>query len=306
MQGVRRRALAVVGMSVLAVAGLAGSTALVSSTVQGAAPASLPARSAAPTIAATPSPAPTASPTPGAPATYDLRPTADPLATASPRPLPDCSYQDIPTPLASPDDWASTLVDTVYELPDSYEPPDLVNASHAGFSTGFDVRELMIPDLTAMAAAAADAGAPLGIASGYRSYWTQFWTFSYWVYNEGSERAKLDSARPGHSEHQLGLAVDFMDQYGQAPWLYADFATESPAGAWLAAHAAQYGFVLSYPAGKQAVTCYVYEPWHYRYVGHQEARAILASGLTPREWLWQHQPVPGPAAATPTLRWTSP
>jgi D-alanyl-D-alanine carboxypeptidase len=297
-------------MTVVVAAAVAGSTSPMASTAHAAQAAkALPVAVAIRTPSATTrTPEPTAGDSPTLPldVTYDLRPTPDALATASPRPLPDCGYEDVPAWLGGPDDWALTLVDTVYALPDSYEPPDLVNASQAGFATGFDVRALLIPDLTAMAAAAADAGAPLGIASGYRSYWTQYSTFNYWVYGEGYDTAILDSARPGHSEHQLGLAIDFMDLYGQAPWLYADFATESAAGIWLAAHAAQYGFVMSYPAGRQAVTCYTYEPWHYRYVGRQAARAILASGLTLREWLWQRQPVPGPAAAAPTLRWTAP
>jgi D-alanyl-D-alanine carboxypeptidase len=58
----------------------------------------------------------------------------------------------------------------------------------------------------------------------------------------------------------------------------------------MAAHAWEYGFVMSYPAGKTKKTCYGYEPWHYRYVGRDEAAAIHASGLVLREWLWLKQP----------------
>jgi D-alanyl-D-alanine carboxypeptidase len=302
------------GMTALAVAAVAGSIAPPASTAQRARSAmAVPAAVAviAPTrTMAAPGATPSATPDDGATvpghAAYDLRPTPDPLATASPRLLPNCTYSDVPTRLGGRDDWAYTLVDTTYSLPDSYEPPDLVNVDEAGFSTGFDVRELMIPDLRAMASAAADAGAPLAIASGYRSYWTQASTFLYWVYDKGYDQALLESARPGHSEHQLGLAIDFMDLGGVAPWDFNDFALDSNAGAWLAGHAAHYGFVMSYPAGRQSDTCYTYEPWHYRYVGRPAASGIKASGLTLREWLWQRQPMPGSAQATPTARWTAP
>ena len=105
----------------------------------------------------------------------------------------------------------------------------------------------MVPDLTAMASAAADAGTPLAISSAYRDYLTQRYTFYSWVNTVGYPVALLYSARPGHSEHQLGTAIDFMDRGGQQPWIYYNFATESRVGAWLAANAWRYGFVMSYP-----------------------------------------------------------
>jgi len=67
----------------------------------------------------------------------------------------------------------------------------------------------------------------------------------------------------------------------------ADSAT--PAGAWMAEHAWEFGFVMSYPRGSFAQTCYDYESWHYRYVGRALAADIRASGLTPREFLWRLQ-----------------
>ncbi len=216
------------------------------------------------------------------------------------RPLPACSYADVAATIPGPADWATTLVDTEYVLPSTYEPADLVNPIAAGIYSGYDVRAVMIPDLQAMNVAATEAGAPLGFASGYRSYWTQVSTFAYWVDDDGYDRALLESARPGHSEHQLGLAIDFMDLYGEAPWNFTDFATESKAGTWLAANAWRYGFAMSYPAGAESLTCYEYEPWHYRYVGPAAAASIHRSGLTLREWIWQRQPAPPPVA---TPRW---
>ena len=121
-------------------------------------------------------------------------------------------------------------------------------------------------DLRAMASAARKAGARLAIQSAYRSYTTQKSTFAYWVRVSGYSAAIRSSARAGHSEHQLGTTIDFRSYGGSAPWYYSDWG-KSKAGAWLRANAWKYGFVMSYPKGKTSVTCYAYEPWHFRYVG---------------------------------------
>jgi len=102
---------------------------------------------------------------------------------------------------------------------------------------------------------------------------------------DGYEAALASSARPGHSEHQLGTAIDLRSYSGPPAWELEDWAA-TPEGAWVAANAHIYGFVMSYPKGMSDVTCYVYEPWHYRYVGRETAAAIHRSGLTPREYLW--------------------
>jgi D-alanyl-D-alanine carboxypeptidase len=145
----------------------------------------------------------------------------------------------------------------------------------------------VIDDLAAMTKAAAAAGTPIAVQSAYRSYATQVTTFQYWVNLDGYARALLYSARPGHSEHQLGVAIDFKSAAGGPPWSGSDWAL-SPAGSWMKANAWQYGFILSYPKGERSKTCYDYEAWHYRYVGREEAAAIHASGLTTREYLWRH------------------
>ena len=96
-------------------------------------------------------------------------------------------------------------------------------------------------------------------------------TFAYWVRVSGYAAALRSSARAGHSEHQLGTTLDFRSYGGSAPWNYADWGT-TKAGAWLRNNAWRYGFVMSYPKGKTSVTCYAYEPWHYRYVGTHRGR----------------------------------
>ena len=108
--------------------------------------------------------------------------------------------------------------------------------------------------------------------------------------------ALKESARAGHSEHQLGTTLDFKSYGGRAPWDYTDWGTTT-AGKWLKANAWKYGFVMSYPKCKTTVTCYTYEPWHYRYVGRTQAAALRASQLTLREFLWNQQ---NPTVATPS------
>jgi D-alanyl-D-alanine carboxypeptidase len=102
------------------------------------------------------------------------------------------------------------------------------------------------------------------------------------------EGGPWSSARAGHSEHQLGTALDFRSARGPDPWDLEDWGA-TPEGRWLAENAHRFGFVMSYPAGQESVTCYIYEPWHYRYVGREVAQEVMASGLTLREWLWSRE-----------------
>jgi D-alanyl-D-alanine carboxypeptidase len=215
-------------------------------------------------------------------------------------PLPACRYDDILTTPRAYSDWSITLVDTILRLPKGYEPPDLVPASQAGITGGGQVRVVMVDDLRAMTEAAAAAGNGIGIQSAYRSYAEQKDVFDSWVRAYGYTRALQVSARPGHSEHQLGLAIDFRSEPGGSP--FTGTWNTTPAGKWMNGHGWEYGFVMSYPKGSMDRTCYDYEPWHYRYVGRPLAARIHASGLTPREYLWANfttTVVPPAAAKTP-------
>jgi zinc D-Ala-D-Ala carboxypeptidase len=198
--------------------------------------------------------------------------------------LPDCRYDDIMTTPRGYDDWATTLVDTILRLPKTYVPPDLVSVAKAGIAGHGKVRAFLIDDLAAMTEAAAAANAAIGVESAYRSYQDQVATFDSWVTKLGYPGALRVSARPGHSEHQLGLAIDFRSEPGGSPFTGSWAAT--PAGKWMSGHAWEYGFIRSYPAHKQGITCYASEAWHYRYVGRDLAAAIHASHLTTREYLW--------------------
>jgi zinc D-Ala-D-Ala carboxypeptidase len=200
-------------------------------------------------------------------------------------PLPACAYLDLPTARPGLDAWATTVLDTLYALPSSYLPPDLVDTSQAGLNGGHLIRSLVVADLAAMVAAAEADGARLAVQSSYRSYNSQVLTFNGWVHQVGLDAALRVSARPGHSEHQLGTAIDFRSVSGPSPWGIPDWAVTTE-GAWLSANAWRFGWILSYPRGTSAVSCYNYEPWHFRYVGREIATAIHESGTTERQWLW--------------------
>jgi zinc D-Ala-D-Ala carboxypeptidase len=204
---------------------------------------------------------------------------------ASIPPLPTCAYLDLPATRAAFVDWGTTVLDTVFALSRAYALPDLVDTSRAGLNGGHLVRSLAVADLAAMVAAAKAAGAHLAVQSAYRSYGSQVATFNGWVQKVGYQAALRVSARPGHSEHQLGTAIDFRSVSGPSPWSIPDWAITTE-GAWMTANSWRYGWVLSYPRGASAVSCYTYEPWHFRYVGRAIAQAIHDSGATERAWLW--------------------
>lgn len=197
-------------------------------------------------------------------------------------------YPAIILPCTRSGDDALVLVNKSYQLPSAYAPSDLVAIENSGIRTtrsGMLVRSIMVTDLSELRTAASSAGIDLAVLSAYRSYSTQQSTYNYWVnYNNGSvSAADMVSARPGHSQHQLGTAVDFTtseisDQLGQ------QFANTA-AGSWLAQHAWEYGFALAYPLGAESITGYSYEPWHFRHIGRENAEEWHAGGLTLEEWL---------------------
>jgi D-alanyl-D-alanine carboxypeptidase len=202
--------------------------------------------------------------------------------------LPQCRYDDLATAHASTGEWRITLLDTIYKVPSSYRPPGLVSTSKAGLNKGGYVRRVALADLTDLARAARNAGNPLRVVSAYRSYSVQRALFNREVRTKGLTAARESVARPGHSEHQLGTTIDFGSANSRKKgWHYSDWAQTS-AGSWLKANGWRFGFVMSYPKNRKGVTCYRYEPWHWRYVGREMAADVRASGLTLREYLWRH------------------
>ena len=124
-------------------------------------------------------------------------------------------------------------------------------------------------------------GIILSIRSAYRSYSTQQSLFQDYASRYGEEEANRFSARPGQSEHQLGTTVDFG---GTDVDFTAEFALTEE-GLWLAENAHRFGFVMSYPEGREDTTGYIFEPWHFRYIGIRSALELKRSGLTLKEYL---------------------
>ena len=135
-----------------------------------------------------------------------------------------------------------------------------------------------------LAAESALSGFKLTAFSTYRSFEYQTGLYERYVANDGSEKADRYSARPGYSEHQTGLAFDIGEVDQQDLWLTAEFG-ESEAGKWLAANAHRYGFIMRYPLGKEEITGYMYESWHFRYVGTEIAEKIYNERGTLEEYL---------------------
>ena len=224
-----------------------------------------------------------------------------PLASPSPArgvgPLPDCRLDDILTEPRGYDDWEITHVDWILTLGPRYRPPDLVSVREGGVAGGGLIREVVIEDLKAMAAAARANGTPLVSWSPFRGYRQQVSLFNGYAGWNGERYTNFDSAitfsaRPGHSEHQTGLTIDFVavgDTGLTSNW------EVTRTGGWMARNAWKYGWLMSYPKGKTDVTCYGYEPWHYRYVGREMAAKIHESGLTIREYLWANHTQLDPA-----------
>lgn len=133
------------------------------------------------------------------------------------------------------------------------------------------------------------AGMGFKIASAFRSYDYQRHVHDIQVAQDGQAAADRVSARPGHSEHQTGLAVDLITPDDPSCDFDQCFAT-TPAGRWLAQHAGEYGFLIRYAAGNEAITGYRPEPWHLRYVGRPLATSMRSAGITTLE---QFLGVPG-------------
>ncbi len=159
-----------------------------------------------------------------------------------------------------------TPVDRSRALPEGYAPQDLVDLDSTGLSVsrpGHRLRRPAFEARRAVAAAARADGVVLLVSSAYRSYEYQVEVFDRHAREMGREAALTVSAEPGHSQHQLGTAVDFGS--------ISDEFAETAASRWLAAEARRFGFSLSFPKGMTEVTGYAWESWHYRYIGKAAA-----------------------------------
>ena len=169
-----------------------------------------------------------------------------------------------------------------HKLPDGYVPSGLVIPNVQRTGSNVYMKSQAASALEKMFAGAKTEGITLVMGSGYRSEATQRAIYNGYVARDGQAAADRFSARPGYSEHQTGLAIDISDASG-AHYLYESFESTAE-GKWLFNNAHKYGFILRYPKGKESITGYMYEPWHYRYVGVEEAGKIYASGKTFEEY----------------------
>jgi len=175
-----------------------------------------------------------------------------------------------------------TLVSKARAIGVEYVPSELVVpavSSHPGVAANEkQVSKTIDEPLTQLFGAAQKDGHSLMVGSAYRSADYQEQIFNTYVSRVGYEQADRYSAHPGFSEHQTGLAVD-ISTTSQQCYLSECFIGTAD-GQWLAENAYKYGFTLRYPKGKEAITGYNFEPWHYRYVGIGLATALHQSGLT--------------------------
>jgi zinc D-Ala-D-Ala carboxypeptidase len=180
-----------------------------------------------------------------------------------------------------------SLVNKMFGLPSNYIPGDLVRPN-VEFSFGEEklekslMRKEAAEALEKMFAGAKSFGIELAAVSGYRSYGRQDVLYNAEVSRVGEEKAQEAVAVPGYSEHQTGLTMDISSKNNNFN-LDERFGSTKE-GVWLAHNAHKYGFILRYPKGKEGITGYMYEPWHFRYVGIQAAEEIYKNKWTLEEY----------------------
>lgn len=198
-----------------------------------------------------------------------------PTASQEPQPAPTTE----PAPVYDLDSPSSITVVVNKQRPMNpaqWQPDDLVQPQGIDNVWGQPLRVEAARALETMYAAASDAGLPFTITSAYRSYDDQAYIYDGLVAEGGVEYADRDTARPGHSEHQTGLTVDLYGEEGCQ--LQACFG-ETATGIWLRDNAYQFGFILRYHEGEEATVGYIYEPWHFRYVGTDVSMAMHEQGI---------------------------
>jgi len=165
------------------------------------------------------------------------------------------------------------LVNKFNKLSNSYEPSDLVELG--SYSTWGSIRKEVYDSFINMINSASKDGYTIRSVSPYRDYETQEWLYNNGVNNNGVEYALRSIAKPGFSEHQTGLAMDLDNRTTN----YQNFENTSEFS-WMKNNAHKFGFILRYPKGKEFLTGFKYESWHYRYVGTEVATKIKELGIT--------------------------
>ena len=182
--------------------------------------------------------------------------------------------------------WYLTLVNDTNPMQEGYVP-ELTKVVGE-----YQVDSRIAEPLKQMLADAKKDGMKLSVCSAYRSVEKQKELYNLYMGNESALRQKLllagtggdnkTTAYPGKSEHSLGLAVDIVSAKYTA---LDEKQKDTPEAKWLAKNCYKYGFILRYPVDKTDITGIIYEPWHYRYVGKEDAKKIMELGITLEEYL---------------------
>lgn len=172
-----------------------------------------------------------------------------------------------------PDDLL-VLCNKYNQLPGDFKPKNLVPVDagyHVNDGKKYELDQKALEAFIEMADAAKEDGIDIKIISAYRSNDYQEYLYNKYKDRNGQEDADRYSARPGHSEHETGLAIDIND--------VSQAFENTDAFKWLSENAHLYGYILRYPKGMEHRTGYIYEPWHYRFVGQEHAKAIKDEGI---------------------------
>ena len=171
------------------------------------------------------------------------------------------------------------LVNKFYHLNENYAPENIVDASKTYAYDENSATEETLSAFKKMWVKAKSEDINLIITSSYRTYKDQDKIWNSYAIRNSEEWADAYAARAGYSEHQTGMALDIVTYKSTM-----DNFDETPEAKWLADNAYKYGFILRYPKGKENLTGYDYEPWHYRYVGVENAKKIYKEGITFEEY----------------------
>ena len=171
------------------------------------------------------------------------------------------------------------LVNKYTSLPEKYAPSDVVEMSNWYSYPGNSIRKEVYDAFREMFNAAKEENLTLIVNSSYRTYEVQKEIYDDYESNRGKEYADKYAARPDFSEHQTGLSVDIF-----SPGSNMSTFEGTEEFKWLSENSYKYGFILRYPKGKEDITGYSYEAWHYRYVGKDLAKKVYDSGLTYDEY----------------------
>ena len=250
-----------------------------------------PIRTVSPTqTISTPSPKSTAVSSQTATATSTV--TARPTNTATSTPTKTATPSG-PCRLRIPDDGLLTLLTKTYGISGDFEPADIIAINdylpyRITLGAPSRLREVAIEPLVELVNEMEAAGLRPQIVSGYRDFYEQTLAYEKWAARY-PDRVDAISARPGHSEHQLGTTIDFTSPElpsltGNPELQFHPFFSQTSEGGWLAENAHKYGFTLSYPTAAFELTGFHYEPWHFRYIGIKLATRLQQLGISFTEY----------------------